>query len=244
MEVFISIYNTFGIYAIQNMINGKTYVGKTQTNFGDRWDCHRSQLRGGYHDNPHLQRAWNKYGEENFRFIIVEVCPEGTTTEEINELEIKYIKIFKNYDEAYNISPGGDGGMFLGKHLPEETKRKIGEKNRIHMTGRHASEKTKKKMAESQRKRWDNLSAKEKEKTVSRLRKANSGRKWDQKRREEYVKAQQTDPHGAKYSIDTIKEIRRLHEEENLSYTDISQKLDIPRGTVYNIATYRRWKNV
>ena len=176
--------------------------------------------------------------------MIIEPCPEGTTAEELNELEIKYIKIFKDNDAAYNISPGGDGGMFFGKHLSEETKRKIGEKNRINMTGRHASERTKKKMAKSQRKRWDKLSKEEKENTVSRLQKANSGRKRDQKRREEYSKAQQTDPHGAKYSIDTIKEIRRLHEEENLSYTEISQKLDIPRGTVYNIATYRRWKNV
>ena len=244
MEVIISIYNTFGIYAIQNKINGKTYIGKTQTNFGDRWDCHRSQLRGGYHDNRHLQNAWNKYGEENFRFLIIEECPKETTTDEINELEIKYIGIFKDCNKAYNISPGGDGGFLLGKHLSEETKRKIGEKNRINMTGRHASEETKKKMGESQRRRWDNLPESEKEATVLRLGKANLGKKWDAKRREEYSKAQQKNPHGAKYNIDTIKEIRRLHEEENLTYTEISQKLNIPRATVYNIATYRRWKNV
>ena len=43
-------------------------------NFGDRWDCHKAQLRGNYHDNPHLQNSWNKYGEENFKFEILEIC--------------------------------------------------------------------------------------------------------------------------------------------------------------------------
>ena len=47
---------------------------------------------------------------------------------------------------------------------------------------------------------------------------------------------------GAKYTIEQVKEIRRLHEEENKGYTEISEIMNIPRPTVYLIATYRRWK--
>ena len=48
----------------------------------------------------------------------------------------------------------------------------------------------------------------------------------------------------AEYDVKTVKEIRRLHEKENLTYTEISNLLDIPRPAVYLIATYRRWKHI
>ena len=65
----MSIYKKYGIYGIRNKINNKIYIGKTMQSFGDRWDCHRAMLNGGYHDNKHLQRAWDKYGKNNFEFI-------------------------------------------------------------------------------------------------------------------------------------------------------------------------------
>ena len=49
---------------------------------------------------------------------------------------------------------------------------------------------------------------------------------------------------GALYSIEQVKEIRRLHEKENKGYTEISELLHIPRPAVYLIATYRRWKDI
>ena len=151
----ISIYKEYGIYGIKNKVNNKIYVGKTIMNFGDRWDCHKSQLRGGYHDNPHLQNSWNKYGEDNFEFIIIYNCENNEDVDQVNLLEIEYIKHYRDLGLSYNIHDGGDGGLLLGKHLSEETKRKIGEKNRINMTGRKASEKTKQKMSESHRKFYD-----------------------------------------------------------------------------------------
>ncbi len=62
-----------GIYTITNTVNGKIYVGKA-VNIGERLNCHKSKLRNGKHDNAHLQRAWNKYGQQNFLFEILEEC--------------------------------------------------------------------------------------------------------------------------------------------------------------------------
>lgn len=120
-------------------------------NFGDRKDCHFASLRGGYHINPHLQKSFNKYGEDNFEFIVLYQCNNNEDSNMVNELEKKYIKLYKDKKLAYNIGDGGDGGHNLGKHLSEETKRKIGDKNRINMTGRKATIETKKKMSESQK---------------------------------------------------------------------------------------------
>jgi group I intron endonuclease len=59
------------IYRIRNVVNGKFYVGST-VNTRERFRTHRNKLRRGAHHTPHLQAAWNKYGEECFVFEVVE----------------------------------------------------------------------------------------------------------------------------------------------------------------------------
>lgn len=59
------------IYRIRNIVNQKFYVGST-INSKERFRTHRSKLRRGVHHTPHLQAAWNKYGEECFKFEIME----------------------------------------------------------------------------------------------------------------------------------------------------------------------------
>jgi group I intron endonuclease len=59
------------IYKIRNVVNGKFYVGSavdTRTRFRQ----HRRLLKNGTHHCKHLQAAWNKYGEDVFKFEVVE----------------------------------------------------------------------------------------------------------------------------------------------------------------------------
>ena len=238
------MYNTFGIYGIVNKQNGKIYVGKTTNNFGDRRDCHFASYDGGYGCNPELQREWDQYGRDAFDFIVLEECPLETSKDEIDQLEIDYIKKFKDAGIAYNIADGGDTSAWKGKHLTEEMKRKIGEKNRVNMLGRTASDKTKAKMSESQRRRYQNLTEEEQQAIIERLRNSTTGKKWDEERRQKYSDEQKTNPHSAKYDVETVHKIREMHEVENKSYKEISEMLNIPKHTVYLIATYRRWKYV
>ena len=235
----ISIYKEYGIYGIKNKVNNKIYVGKTMMNFGDRWNCHKSQLRGGYHDNPHLQNSWNKYGEDNFEFIIIHNCKNNEDVDQVNLLEIEYIKHYRDLGLSYNIHDGGDGGLLLGKHLSEETKRKIGEKNRINMTGRKASEKTKQKMSESHRKFYDAWTDEDRQEWGKKMSEKNKGYKWTDQAKEKM----KDNKNGAKYTIEEVREIRRLYENENKTFLEISKITGIPKHTVYLIATYRRWKN-
>lgn len=237
----MNVYKSFGIYRITNLINGKSYIGKTGVSFGDRWDCHRAQLNGGYHDNPHLQKAWNKYGSDSFEFCVIEPVNNVTL---LDDLERKYIQQYRDLGISYNILDGGDGGFLLGSHLSDETKRKIGEKNRINMTGRKASPETRAKMSESQRKRYENWTDEERLLYGEKVAKYASGYKWSEESKAEFSKKQQVKPNGAILDVETVREIRRLYEQECMSYSEISSKLKIPRSNVYNIATYRRWKNV
>jgi len=66
------------IYKIRNMVNGKFYVGSAQDT-RSRFRQHRRLLRKGTHHCKHLQNAWNKYGEELFKFEVIERvgCVDG-----------------------------------------------------------------------------------------------------------------------------------------------------------------------
>src|SRR5688572_29474071 len=59
------------IYKITCLINGKLYIGST-SNAKVRYSNHFRKLRNGVHKCKHLQNAWNKYGESNFTFEIIE----------------------------------------------------------------------------------------------------------------------------------------------------------------------------
>lgn len=132
-----------GIYLIRNKANNKVYVGQS-VDIKQRWYNHKRELKNGTHYNEHLQKAYNKYGKENFEFKIIEYCTE----EELDELESKWIKEFDsmNYNKGYNSESGGNknkrfseerikaisgkGNPMYNKHHTEETKEIIRNKNR------------------------------------------------------------------------------------------------------------------
>lgn len=89
-----------GVYAIRNLINGKIYIGSTINSFNKRWQCHKKRLRKGNHHNEHLQASWNKYGEENFSFDIIEI----TSPTLCREREGFYIDLYKTLDPKYGYN--------------------------------------------------------------------------------------------------------------------------------------------
>ena len=103
-----------GIYKIVNIKNGKVYVGQTY-DLTYRWLRHRSDLNTNSHYNKHLQNAWNKYGQENFRFEILERCPLDI----IDEREIYWINKLDSINNGYNLCEGGLGCRGY-KHTEEE----------------------------------------------------------------------------------------------------------------------------
>lgn len=61
-----------GIYTIINNVTGKLYIGESLDIYRRWHNEHIPQLRKNCHYNKELQNDFNKYGEENFSFEILE----------------------------------------------------------------------------------------------------------------------------------------------------------------------------
>lgn len=95
---------TTGIYKIQDIENGKVYIGQA-ANISDRWKQH---IKRGLHaetplNNKLYPALWEK-GVENFSFEIMEECART----ELNEREKFWIEYFDSKNWGYNVT-GGNG---------------------------------------------------------------------------------------------------------------------------------------
>lgn len=106
--------NESGIYCIRNKINNKRYIGQSD-NLNNRWKRHKSDLKCGTHFNRHLQSAYDKYGLDNFEFIILEKC----SIELLDEREVFWIDYYDSKNNGYNLAEGGLGCRGY-KHSEEE----------------------------------------------------------------------------------------------------------------------------
>ena len=100
------------IYKIENLVNGKVYIGQTIRTFKVRKSQHLNELRNGVKRNVKLQSAWNKYGENNFIFSIIGSFP----VHQLDEIEIYYINKYDSFRNGYNMTTGGNQVMHNQKH--------------------------------------------------------------------------------------------------------------------------------
>ena len=148
------------IYGIIDTRNNKIYVGSA-INFEKRKYQHFKKLKANQHRNNLLQRLYNKYGQQIFKFFVLEYISNK------NDL-LKREQIWINYFQSYNINFGYNlnpvAGSRLGRKTSEETKAKqrivhkgkiISEETKIKMSkarlGKKASDETKKKMSEARK---------------------------------------------------------------------------------------------
>lgn len=120
------------IYKIINVVNNKFYVGST-TNKKVRFRQHRNLLRGNRHHCKHLQASWNKYGEDKFEFVVVEIVSEGMSLQQVEDI---YLLQHVGQPMCYNSGYSSDAPWRnappqatpnFGKVMAQQQKEKISE---------------------------------------------------------------------------------------------------------------------
>ena len=103
------------IYKIENLQNGKKYIGLTN-NIERRRSRHFTDLKCQRHDNSFLQKEYDIFGKENFSFEMI--YSGDCAPEEISQKEIEFIEKYDSYYNGYNQNKGGNFGPSNGgSHL-------------------------------------------------------------------------------------------------------------------------------
>lgn len=124
-----------GIYGIRSISDGIWYIGQS-VDMLYRRRKHFEMLSSKRHPNPHLQRAFDKFGIENFDFLILEEIP----IDRLDVREFFWISVFDSRSDhsGYNMAGGGNfnrchsvesrakiAAKAFGRKVSEETRRKL-----------------------------------------------------------------------------------------------------------------------
>ena len=218
------------IYCYKNKINGKRYIGQT-INPQQRKSAHISDST---HIDTKFYRAVRKYGWDNFEY---EILAESEDRNELDKLEVDFIKSFNSIENGYNIRSGGEHPT-----MGEETRKKLQQANAFQNAELSEKEIIELRIAYLN---YDSPSQIYNEKYKDRLHFNSFLNIWTGARYAYIMPEVFEQRQGRKkYNETVVKEIRRIRKDEKLSYDKLSKLFGIPKPTIVDIIKYRTWKNV
>jgi len=251
-----------GIYKITNKVNGKIYVGSS-INVFNRWRVHKCCLINNEHHSILLQRAWNRHGEQNFVFEVVE---EVSKKEKLIEREQHYLDVlkpeynickiagntlgFKHSEEAkqkISASLKGEKNHNFGKHRSEEARQKLseaqkGEKN--HNFGKHRSEETKQKISEALTGEKHPFYGKTfSEEHRQKLSESKKGKYPSEETKQKMSEAKKGENNiSSKLMLKQVYEIREKYIPKIYSYGKLAKEYGVTKRAIINIVQNKTWK--
>lgn len=225
MSCLPTLFKT-GVYEILNTITKERYVGSASrigksnslSGFYVRFEKHKSLLKSNKHYNIHLQRAYNKYGENNFNFNVLSICPP--------EYCIKLEQ------------------WFLDNLKPEYNIRKIADSNKgIKFTAEH-KEKLSKSIKNSLKNKVDNSYRKRIGETlkITKLNKKNPYKRTEQGLIDNKEK-RRNHPHIAKLDSEKVKDIKIMLKNKETMKT-CANKYNVHIGTIQAIKSGLTWFDI
>jgi len=254
-----------GIYCIENLKNGKKYIGQS-IDLEKRKKKHFWMLEKGCHANIHLQNSYNKYGKKNFKFRILLYCKPFELTRyeqffvDFYISELLYNIRLECVDSNQGIAFSKEAREKISKaskreNLSKETRKKMSEaqsgKNH-HMYGKHHSEEAKKKISNALSGENNPMYGKHlSEETKRKLSEANGGKNHPMygKHHSEEAKRKLSEANsGEKGSNSKLKEkqvfeILDLYYNKGKTQIDIAKKFPVNNATISGVVRGKHWKS-
>ena len=97
-------YRFMGVYYIQNLASNKFYVGSSFDVYS-RIKSHLNLLQRNCHTNIHMQRSYNKHGQDKFAWGI---CEEVFDIDQLLTVEQVWIDVMGDYNICTEAGVSGD----------------------------------------------------------------------------------------------------------------------------------------
>lgn len=108
---------SFGyIYEITNLVTNKSYVGQTIQRPGRYIRDHFTRALRGDCPTRALYISIRRHGRDNFTWSVL---VEASSQQELDDLEIKYVKKLNTYNDGYNMQKGGTNRYVGPRHTPQ-----------------------------------------------------------------------------------------------------------------------------
>ena len=237
-----------GVYQIVNIATGKIYIGSS-VDLYRRYYIHYGSLTRDRHENPKLQRAWNKYGEDCFDFYIVEFLPKDKNLiREREQFWVDKVNPFYNIVRDVGRPLSQPRSKAHRKHHSESMKKSPvvqsekysksqSEKMKAvwasseYRDGRakyYETEDVKKRMSEQSKKTANNSETREKS-AKTRIGNFLSGKAFFSKRSKAPIDAR------------VIKNIRNLYSSGKYTHHDLAEMFQIGHSTISRIVNRQSW---
>jgi group I intron endonuclease len=224
-----------GIYVIENMLNGKMYVGSSKDIYA-RLREHKSKLRLKKHVNSKLQNAFSKYGEECFYFYTLAEVP----IDDLLAVEQYFIDWLEVCTYGYNIAD--IAGKPPGIKWDEHYKRMLSERLKgVKFTPEH-------RLAMSISSKGKNLGKKasvETREKMSEMRKGTKNNFYGKRHDNDTKKSigEKSRYRCNKLTKEQVIEIRGLI-ASGITNTEIAIRFNINQSSVSNIKAGKSWTHV
>lgn len=223
-----------GVYEIRNKVNNKVYIGSS-VNIKQRWNEHKRTLNKNIHHNRYLQRSWNKYGEENFEFKLIEIVSEENG---LLEREQYWMDNFNCYERKFGYNNSKIAENCLGVKHTDETRKKMSESSK----GFKHTEESKRKIGDIHRCKKVNPVTDE---TREKLSRAGKGRRHTDETKK-FLSERQIGElnHSSILTDDEVKDIRLLLKFSSLTQKEIADLYNTKFQNISNIKLNKSWKHV
>lgn len=216
------------VYRIVCKANGVSYVGQT-INLCRRLREHEFSLRKEKHRNGSLQYDYNKYGADQFYFIVE--CVKNDSTESLDDIEREYIEKYRLENKCYNVFSGG----LTGYKASDEFRAKISVTHK----GRIVSEETRERNRQAAKRQWENEDYRDRMVESAK-------HQWENEDYRKMMIAMHTgsvDACGHKLSEEDVLTARAEH-SSGVSVKELADRYNVACVTMQNAISGRTWKHI